>query len=108
MPPMTEPVAEHDALHELAQRGGPAREVALSLAAGSVLRGRLSAEAAAQLSGYTAHELRALAGARTTPVDPAVLVSVVVPAFNEEENLDSLWQRLGPVLETVGDGEVVI
>ena len=83
-------------------------EVARSLAAGSVLRGRLTTHEAALLSGYTARELEALAGDRSTAVDPTVLVSVVVPAFNEEENLDSLAQRLAPVLDSLGSGEVVI
>jgi dolichol-phosphate mannosyltransferase len=107
MPAMVEPVAEHDALQELSQRGGE-REVALSLAAGAVLRGRLTPEEAALLSGYTAHELRELAGERPTTFDPSILLSVVIPAFNEEENLDALWARLTPVLDEVGGGEVVI
>ena len=105
---MSPPVAEHQVLLNLAEQGGDMSEVARSLAAGSVLRGRLTTHEAALLSGYTARELEALAGARSTAVDPTVLVSVVVPAFNEEENLDSLAQRLAPVLDSLGSGEVVI
>lgn len=108
MPAMSRP-AEHEVLLELAERGDDGREAALSLAAGSVLRGRMSPETAAQLSGYTAHELRSLAGERAASrLDPSVLVSIVVPAFNEEENLGTLWERLRPVLDSVGGGEVVI
>jgi polyisoprenyl-phosphate glycosyltransferase len=106
---MSETNAEHHVLRELTQQGGDMREVALSLAAGSVLRGRLSPEAAAQLSGYTAVELHDLSATSALPsTDPSVLVSIVVPAYNEEENLDTLWQRLRPVLDTVGGGELVI
>ena len=105
---MPEPVAEHQVLLDLVEQGGDMGEVALSLAAGSVLRGRLSPQEAALLSGYTARELQALAGDKSTAFDPTVLVSVVIPAFNEEENLDSLWRRLAPVLDSVGSGEVVI
>ena len=103
---MSEPLAEHQVLLDLVERGGEMGEVALSLAAGSVLRGRLSPQEAALLSGYTARELQALAGHKSTAFDPTVLVSVVIPAFNEEENLDSLWRRLAPVLDSVGSGEV--
>jgi glycosyltransferase involved in cell wall biosynthesis len=105
---MPQPVTELQLLRDLATRGAEMGEVTRSLAAGAVLRGRLSAEEAAQLSGYTAHELRELSGDGHRTVDPAVLVSVVVPAYNEEENLDSLWRRLAPVLDAVGGGEVVI
>ena len=105
---MSPPVPEHQVLLNLAEQGGDMSEVARSLAAGSVLRGRLTPHEAALLSGYTARELEALAGDRSTAVDPTVLVSVVVPAFNEEENLDSLAQRLAPVLDSLGSGEVVI
>jgi len=106
---MSEAIVERQVLLDLAEQGGAMGEAALSLAAGSVLRGRLSPEVAAQLSGYTARELRGMSGVSASPVvDPSVLVSIVVPAFNEEENLDTLWQRLRPVLDAVGGGEVVI
>lgn len=105
---MSEPIAEHKVLLDLAEQGGDMGEVALSLAAGSVLRGRLSPETAAQLSAYTARELRDMSDAsQSAAIDP-VLVSIVVPAYNEEENLDALWQRLRPVLDSVGGGELVI
>src|SRR3954468_23039584 len=105
---MSEGSAEQRVLRDLADRGGDMCEAALSLAAGSVLRGRLSAETASQLSGYTASELRDITLTKPSAVDPAVLVSVVVPAFNEETNLDALWKRLRPVLDAVGGGELVI
>lgn len=104
---MAEPVEEQKLLEELADRDGMG-EAARSLAAGSVVRGRLGPEMAAQLSGYTVHQLRALTGDGLPAVDPAIIVSVVVPAFNEEENLDALWQRLAPVLDRLGGSEVVI
>lgn len=104
---MEEPVAEQQVLAELARRED-LHEAARSLAAGAVLRGRLGPEVAAQLSGYTVHQLRELTGGDRPTVDPSIAVSVVVPAFNEEENLDALWQRLGPVLDRVGSGEVVL
>ena len=105
---MSEPVAEHQVLLDLVEQGGDMGEVALSLAAGSVLRGRLSPQEAALLSGYTARELQALAGHKSSAFDSTVLVSVVIPAYNEDANLDSLWRRLAPVLDSVGSGEVVI
>ncbi len=106
---MPEPVDERQVLLELSQRGEEMREVALSLAAGAVLRGRISSETAAQLSSYTAMDLRELTQADVPPeVDPSVLVSIVVPALNEHENLNPLWQRLRPVLDSVGGGELVI
>ena len=105
---MTERTAEQEVLDDLAGRAD-LEEAARSLAAGSVVRGRLSPEAAAQLSTYTAEQLRALVGAGTTAtVDPSIEISVVVPAYNEEENLDALWHRLRPVLDAVGGGEVVL
>ncbi|MFZ6004087.1 MAG: glycosyltransferase family 2 protein [Actinomycetota bacterium] len=107
---MPEHVAEQQVLSDLAGQGGEMREVASSLAAGAVLRGRMSPEAAAQLSSYTAEELRAVSGRRGPLTSGApVLVSIVVPALNEEENLDSLWKRLAPVLDSLeGGGELVI
>jgi glycosyltransferase involved in cell wall biosynthesis len=33
---------------------------------------------------------------------PTVELSVVVPVYNEEENLEPLWQELAPVLESLG------
>lgn len=81
----------------------------MSLAAGSVMRGRLTPEVVSQLSGYTARELHEIPSPPgPAAVDPSLLVSIVVPAFNEEENLDTLWQRVRPVLDSVGDGELVI
>jgi polyisoprenyl-phosphate glycosyltransferase len=105
---MPEPVAEHEVLRDLAEQGIAMGEVARSLAAGSVLRGRLSPEEAAPLSGYTLPELRAFVAEPVSTFDPAIVVSVVIPAFNEQENLDALWARLAPVLDAVGSGEVVI
>jgi glycosyltransferase involved in cell wall biosynthesis len=107
---MTEATAEERALLSLAEQGGDMHEAGLSLAAGAVLRGRLTPEWAAQLSGYTVPQLRALTGTSSAAdtAEAAPLVSVVVPAFNEEENLDELWRRLAPVLDAVGGGELVI
>jgi len=87
-------------------------EAARSLATGAVLRGRLSPEAAALLSPCTAQELRAIA-ADAGRVDgqggsDPVVVSVVVPAFNESDNLRSLWERLKPVLNELDPGELVV
>lgn len=106
---MSEVTAEERALLDLAEGDQPSDDVARSLAAGAVLRGRLTPEAAAQLSPYTARQLRRLVeGGGGDTDEEAPLVSVVVPAFNEEENLPTLWQRLAPVLDAVGGGEVVI
>jgi polyisoprenyl-phosphate glycosyltransferase len=102
-------VAERDVLLELAGRAGPQSEVARSLAVGAVVRGRLAPELAAQLSSYTRAELELVAplsSAREPPTTP--LVSVVVPAYDEEENLGSLWDRLAPVLDAVGSGELIL
>ena len=103
---------ERAALAELADAGTSMREAARSLAAGAVLRGRLSPEAAALLSPCTAQELRAIAadpGRVDNPPDSEiVLLSVVVPAFNESDNLRSLWDRLRPVLDELQPGELVV
>jgi glycosyltransferase involved in cell wall biosynthesis len=109
MPMMGDGQAELTLLEQL-QEGGPAsQEAARSLAVGAVLRGRLSPEQAAQRSGYTARELHELTGAAPpAPADPPVLVSVVVPAFNEEENLEVLWSRVQSVLDAVGEGEMIV
>jgi dolichol-phosphate mannosyltransferase len=107
---MGETAAEQRVLGDLAAQDGEMREVALSLAAGSVVRGRLSPEVAAQLSGYTVAELSELARRpAAVETDADLLVSIVVPAFNEEENIADLWLRLRPVLDSVGGGtELVI
>jgi polyisoprenyl-phosphate glycosyltransferase len=105
---MSEGAAELEALGELARRGADGREAALSLAAGAVLRGRLTAEQAAQASAFTVVELRELAGEGDRADAPEVVVSIVVPALNEEENLDALWARVRPVLDSVGPGELII
>jgi len=110
---MSEPIAERQVLMDLATRGSDMGEAVLSLAVGSVVRRRLSPEAASQLSGFTAQELRDICD-RCSMSDEGgeaaepILVSIVVPAFNEEENLDALWRRLAPVLDSVGGGELVI
>jgi dolichol-phosphate mannosyltransferase len=110
MPSMGDGEIERTLLRQLHERGPDTREAARSLAAGAVWRGRLSPEEAAQASDYTADDLRDLAPSRrrSTTADAAVLVSVVVPAFNEEENLEALWHRVRAVLDSVGGGEVVI
>jgi dolichol-phosphate mannosyltransferase len=106
---MADGVPERQVLLDWAAQGNDMDEVALSLAAGSVLRGRLSSETASQLSAYTARELQEITGLTHSPgVDPSVVVSVVVPAFNEDANLDTLWRRLRPVLDAVDGGELVI
>lgn len=86
-------------------------EAARSLAAGAVLRGRLTPEAAALLSPCTAHELQAIeAGGRADhrTGTQAVVLSVVVPAYNESDNLRSLWERLRPVLDEIGSSELIV
>lgn len=104
-----QPVAECDVLGELVAQGGSMTEVARSLALGAVVRGRLTPEAAARLSSYAEQELRDLTATLGAPEDePAVQVSVVIPAFNEEENLASLWERLAPVLDAVGPAELIL
>jgi undecaprenyl-phosphate 4-deoxy-4-formamido-L-arabinose transferase len=35
-------------------------------------------------------------------------VSIVIPVFNEEENLPALWERLRPVLDGIGGGAEVV
>jgi polyisoprenyl-phosphate glycosyltransferase len=105
---MSDGAEELDALEALTARGEATREAALSLAAGAVVRGRLTPEQAAQASPFTATELRELLSGAGTEPPGEVLLSVVVPALNEEENLDQLWSRLRPVLDAVGDGEIII
>lgn len=83
-------------------------EAARSLATGAVLRGRLTPEAAAQLSPCTAQELRRVATLSSTEGRLAPAISVVVPAFNEADNLEALWDRVRPVLEAVAPGELII
>ena len=87
-------------------------EAARSLAAGAVVRGRLTPEAAALLSPCTAQELRAIAAdagrVDNAPDEEPVVLSVVVPAFNESDNLRSLWDRLRPVLDQLEPGELVV
>ena len=105
-------LAECTVLAELAETGDRMAEAARSLAAGAVLRGRLSPEIAAQMSPCTAQELRAIA-ASADPTGAAaprerVDVSVVVPAFNESDNLPALWERVRPVLDELGRGELVV
>ena len=105
---MVDRVAEQQVLEELARRPD-LHEAARSLALGAVVRGRLNPDEAARGSSYSAHELRELtAASQPGSTDPDLIVSVVVPAFNEEENLEPLWARLAPILDEVGGGEVVI
>lgn len=97
----------------MAERGGAMTEVARSLAAGAVLRGRIEPDVAALMTSYTVQELQHIAdgvdddGLRVRSA-PEVTVSVVVPAYNEQENLDTLWRRLSPVLDRIGSSELVI
>ena len=99
---------ELEALRGLIGAGGASDEVARSLAAGAVLRGRLSKEIAAQVSPCTVPELEALVGSAQLIDDVAPLVSVVVPAFNEADNLDALWSRLSAVFDEIGSGELIV
>jgi dolichol-phosphate mannosyltransferase len=95
-------------LADLSAAGAPASEVARSLAVGSVVRGRLSPEQGALASSFTVDELRALAPGAPDDAGPEIVLSVVVPAFDEEDGLAALWARLEPVLTAVGPAEVVI
>lgn len=103
-------VPEKALLADLA--GAGMAEAARSLAAGAVLRGRLTPEVAAQLSPWTAQELRAVAASagapRPVPEQEPVVLSVVIPAFNESDNLMTLWKRLRPVLEDLGPSELIV
>ena len=105
---MSNGAEELEALEALEARGPEADEAARSLAAGAVVRGRLTLEQAAQMSTFTVTELRQLTDSQTGETASKILVSVVVPALNEEENLDDLWSRLRPVLDAVGDGEMIV
>lgn len=98
------------ALERLCREGAPMAEAAASLAVGAVLRGRLTPEEAAQRCSLTADEIRELTGsaAHRREEEPRVVVSVVVPAYNEEENLEALWERLRSVLDELGPGELVL
>jgi dolichol-phosphate mannosyltransferase len=100
---------EERQLLDLVHLDGHASELARSLAVGAVVRGRLTPEDAAHLSPYTAQELRAIASAGgAQPTAEPVTLSVVVPAYNEEENLDALWERVRPVLDAVGPSEIIL
>lgn len=100
---------ERQALLDLQRGGAATAEAARSLATGAVLRGRLTPELAAQLSPCTAQELRRVAGlAEPERTVASPVVSIVVPAFNEADNLDSLWGRVRPVLDQVGAGEMIV
>ena len=94
MPAMPEAAGEAVLLRELGGRGAEAEEAVRSLAVGAVVRGRLTPTDAAALSPFTAAELEPLSTDATAVASPpAPLLSAVVPAFNEEENLDDLWAR---------------
>ena len=100
---------EEVVLADLGRAGTQMAEAARSLAVGAVLRGRLAPELAAQLSPCTARELRELAGAAAAPPDErTIILSVVVPAMNEHDNLPALWARVEAVLDEVGPGELVV
>jgi undecaprenyl-phosphate 4-deoxy-4-formamido-L-arabinose transferase len=42
-----------------------------------------------------------------SPKDTIKSVSIVIPVYNEAANLDSLWQRLGPIVAGLPDWEVL-
>jgi dolichol-phosphate mannosyltransferase len=106
---MSDRPGELQVLEQLHAAGPDMVEVARSLVVGAVARGRLSPEQGSQASAYTVQELRELTRrSGNDRVEDDVLVSIVVPAFNEEENLGELCRRVQAVLDTVGSGELVI
>lgn len=95
---------------------GRALEVIDSLAAGSYLLGRLGASQAASLAGMTEEtflRLVQVASQAATGGDVRVdgqarpLISVIVPVFNEQDNLVTLHQELSTVLAGLGTHEVI-
>ncbi len=105
---MADDIEELRELKKLVAEGPVAQQVALSLAVGAVLRGRLTANEAAQAGAFSTAELHKLMGTSTQQTARALLVSIVVPAFNEQENLGALWARVAPVLDAAGTGEMII
>jgi len=88
-----------------------------SLAVGAFLQGNLSLRQASDLAGIRPADfsellrsygprLQDLAGMTTAP-PPAPLISVVIPVYNEENNLTKLWERLQPALSDLGSYEVI-
>lgn len=100
--------AELQALRGLTGEGGASVEVARSLAVGAVVRGRLTKEVAAQVSPCTLLELEALAPEEVRGDAREPLMSVVVPAFNEADNLQDLWSRLSAVFDEIGPAELIL
>lgn len=86
-----------------------------TLALGAFVRRELSLEAASELAGVAPEQFaRLLAGEATPAPEPLEgqvtarpLVSVIIPVYNEEENLPKLEERLVPVLEQAGSYEIV-
>ena len=97
--------AEAQVLRDL-DRSGADPEALRSLAIGAVVRGRLAPAEAAQCSPCTEAELSAFVPA--PPARTEVFLSVVVPAFNEENTLSHLWQRLEPILREYEPAELVL
>ena len=88
-----------------------------SLALGELLRGRADLATAGALAGMPPSEMEALADAvrqgtggstERTDDETAPRLSVVVPVWNEEENLPALYERLAPVLADLGSYEIII
>jgi polyisoprenyl-phosphate glycosyltransferase len=108
------PTAEEQVLAELGDgRDERAAAVRRSLAVGGYVRGSLSAVRAAQLVDSTpedfAHEV-ALSFDRLPDraYTSAPMLSVVMPVYNEEENIPTLLDELVPVLDGLGTFEVIL
>lgn len=113
---MTQEIAaftpEERLIHRLAERDDPDLIVLRhSVGLGAYLRGALSAPAAAALIGTDGAGLEALLQQRQSLTlgspDPRPRISVIIPVYNEEENLPILVAELVPVLVSLGDYEVL-
>ena len=109
--------SEQALLDGLQGTGSPAElsELRRSLGLGELLRGRADLAAACALAGTSESDLSRLASAVSERLnedlqpanDVVPRLSVVVPVWNEEENLLALYERLAPVLADLGPYEII-
>lgn len=110
-------VLPNDALRTMLERAECAQlsELRCSMALGELLRGRLDLAAASELAARPPSVLAQLADdVRSRPwslasrAEPSPRLSVIVPVFNEEENLPTLYERLTAGLGQLGSYEIIL
>jgi dolichol-phosphate mannosyltransferase len=109
---------EHRLVADLARSEDPElAPLRTSVAVGGYVLGRLSLEDASRVAGMAADRFERLVATRGDEArEPAAaaaneegapLLSVVVPVFDEEENLPALWRELSAALAELGTHEVL-